>query len=319
MSKISFLVAIYKNEDNIIPFYEDFMTNIVPHIEQNNDDYELIMINDDSPDDSWKVMKGLALRNPHVKIIRLSRNFGALAATFTGMQYATGDCITVKACDLQEPAQLTLDMYDEWKKGEKVLLAVRKSRNDSLIGDFFSNFYYVIMRKMVDKNMPKGGFDVYLIDKEVKDHLIQMNEKNSPLPLQLLWLGYHPKEIYYTRLERSIGKSSWTFSKKMKMFIDSLIAFSYVPVRIMTVVGIIFLLGSVISAIIAIVAKLKGLVDVPGYTTLYVILFFSAGAIMFTLGILGEYIWRTLEASRNRPISVVEDVINFDDKVSGEI
>ena len=115
MSKVSVLVSIYKNEANILPFYEDFMANIVPAFKEAGDDYELIMINDDSPDNSWQVMKELAQKDDHIKILRLSRNFGAISATFTGMNYATGDCITVKACDLQEPAELTVRMYQEWK------------------------------------------------------------------------------------------------------------------------------------------------------------------------------------------------------------
>lgn len=312
------LVSIYKNEDNIIPFYEDFKANIVPALVEQGDDYELIMINDDSPDNSWQIMKALQVNDNHIRLVRLSRNFGAIAATFTGLQYAAGDCITVKACDLQEPASLTVDMYHEWKKGEKVLFAVRTARNDSVIGDMMSSLYYFIMRKMVDKAMPKGGFDIYMIDKDVKDQIVAMNDKNSNIALQLMWLGFHPKKLYYTRLERKIGKSSWSFSKKVKLFVDSLIAFSYIPVRMMSMLGLLFVLFALVFGIKVIIARINGLIPVQGYTTLLIIILFSAGLIMFTLGILGEYIWRTLEASRNRPISVVRDAINFEEKSKGE-
>lgn len=240
MSKVSVLVTIYKNEDNIIPFYEDFNQNIAPYF----DDYELIMINDDSPDNSWNVMLRLAQMDKHIKLLRLSRNFGAIAATFAGLQYATGDCITVKACDLQEPAELTINMYNEWKSGEKVIFAVREARKDSFIGDCMSNLYYYVMRKTVDGNMPKGGFDIYMIDKNVKDKIVKMNDKNSPISLQLIWLGFQPKKLYYVRQQRKIGKSSWTFSKKLKLFVDSLIAFSYVPIRLMSIFGVSFLVFS---------------------------------------------------------------------------
>ena len=318
MSVISVLVSIYKNEGNIIPFYEDFITNIVPFIKSHGDDYELIMINDDSPDSSWQIMKDIVMQDNHIKLIRLSRNFGAVAATFTGLQYASGDCITVKSCDLQEPASLTIDMYREWKNGAKTIFAVRSDRNDSFWGDIASKLYYLIVRKMIDHSMPKGGFDIYMIDKDVKDQIVKMNDKNSNIALQLMWLGFHPQKIYYTRLKRKIGKSSWTFSKKMKYFIDSLIAFSYVPIRAMSMFGIIFVVFALIFGLQVIWAKLTGHINVPGYTTLLVILLFSAGMIMFTLGIIGEYIWRTMEASRNRPMSVVRDAINFGDKSQGE-
>lgn len=318
MSMVSILVSVYKNEGNIIPFYEDFATNIVPEIRANGDDYELIMINDDSPDTCWQIMKGLSARDPHIRLIRLSRNFGAVAATFTGLQYADGDCITVKSCDLQEPAELTIEMYREWKRGEKTIFAVREGRDDSFWGDIASNIYYWIVRKMIDHTMPKGGFDIYMLDKDVKEQIVRMNDKNSNIALQLMWLGFHPKKIYYTRMKRTIGKSSWTFSKKIKLFIDSLIAFSYVPIRVMSMFGIFFVLFALIFGLRAIWAKLTGLIDVPGYTTLLVILLFSSGMIMFTLGVLGEYIWRTMEASRNRPMSVVRDAINFGDRSMGE-
>lgn len=103
MSKLSLIVPIYKNENNIIPFYEDFQNNIMPFL----DDYEIIMVHDALPDNSWEIMVELAKENPKIKLIKLSRNFGAIAAAFTGIKYATGDCVTVKACDLQEPAELT--------------------------------------------------------------------------------------------------------------------------------------------------------------------------------------------------------------------
>lgn len=318
MSKVSVLVSVYKNENNIIPFYEDFMANIVPAFKDEGDDYELIMINDDSPDNSWSIMKNLAIKDDHIKLLRLSRNFGAISATFTGLSYATGDCITVKACDLQEPAELTVKMYKEWKNGEKVLFAVREARRDGFFSDMMSNVYYWVMRKMVDSSMPKGGFDIYMIDKDVKDQIVQMNDKNSNIALQLMWLGFHPKKLYYVRKEREIGKSSWTFSKKLKLFLDSLIAFSYVPIRLMTMIGILFFLFAIIFGIKVIIAKIHGLIPIQGYTTLLVIVLFSAGTIMFTLGILGEYIWRILEASRNRPQFVVVDAINFGDKSIGE-
>lgn len=308
MNKVSVLVAIYKNEYNIFPFYEEFNQNIAPYF----DDYELIMINDDSPDRSWEIMCSLAERDDRVKCIRLSRNFGAIPTIFTGIQYATGDCVMVKACDLQEPSDLSVNMYNEWKNGEKMVFAVREARKDSVFGDLFSNLYYFFMRKMVDPKMPKGGFDIYLMDRTIAQKIVEMNDKNSPIVLQLMWLGYHPKKLYYVRKKREIGKSSWSLAKKVKLFVDSLIAFSYIPIRIMSLLGVLFLVFSVVYGICVLIARLRGLIPIQGYTTLLIIVLFSAGLIMFTLGILGEYIWRTLESSRNRPLSVVRDTVNFD-------
>lgn len=308
MSKLSLVTAIYKNEGNIMPFYENFMECIAPYI----DDYEIVMVNDFSPDNSWEIMKELAKKDPHVKVIKLSRNFGAYEANFIGYEYATGDCITVKAVDLQEPAELTVNMYNEWKNGSKVVLAVRENRNDSLFTNFTSNLYYRIIAKTAQKNMPKGGFDTYLIDRKVADLILKMQERNSPISLQILWTGFEPTLIGYVRKKREIGKSSWSFEKKMKLAIDSLISFSYVPVRCMTITGIVFWFGSIIFGLYLIIAKLLGKTPTPGYTTIVVILLFVSGMIMFTLGILGEYIWRTLENTRRRPIAIVGETMNID-------
>lgn len=307
MSKLSIVVPIYKNQDNIIPFYQDFNANIKPYI----DDYEIIMVHDASPDASWDVMLQLAETDSKVKLIKLSRNFGAIAASFTGIQYSEGDCVTVKACDLQEPPELTVNMYKMWKDGSKSIIAVRESRNDPWYTTMFSNAYYWLMRKMVVADMPKGGFDTYLIDRKIANKIISINDRNSPITLQILWMGFGPDKIYYKRKKREIGKSSWTFSKKMKLFTDSLIGFSYIPIRFMSVIGGFFFVISLLWGIYMIVVRLLGKIAVQGYTTILVLILFSSGLILFTLGLLGEYVWRTLDATRRRPISVIEDMVNI--------
>ena len=306
MNKLSIVVTVYKNEMNIMPFYEDFNANIAPFL----DDYEIVMVDDDSPDNSWEIIKTICNKDSKVKGIKLIRNFGAVAASFTGLQYATGDCATIKGADLQEPASLTIDMYNKWKEGEKAIIAVRESRNDSFITNLFSKIYYFLVRKMITKDMPRGGFDTYLIDREIINHLVDQSDRNSPITLQLLWMGCGTEKVYYERLERRIGKSSWTLKKKFNLFMDSFIGFSYVPIRFMTVVGFLFAFGALTYGIHMIIVALQGRVDVRGYTTIIVLLSFSAGLIMFSLGILGEYIWRALDASRKRPISIVEDKLN---------
>ncbi len=308
MNKLSLVVSIYRNEANILPFYEEFKKNIKPYL----DDYEIVMVNDDSPDGSWNIMKQLAQEDKKIKLIKHSRNFGAVAASYTGLQYASGDCVTVKSVDLQEPSELTIDMYRAWKEGAKSVIAVRESREDSFSSKLFSSFYYWLVRKMVNPRMPKGGFDTYLLDRTIVDHIIKNNDKNAPITLQILWLGYHFTEIKYRRKKREIGKSSWTFGKKVTLFLDTFIGFSYIPIRIMTMVGIIFALLSLLWGGRLVIAGFRNEISVRGYTTIVVLILFSSGLIMFTLGLLGEYIWRTLDASRHRPISVIEETINLD-------
>lgn len=307
MNKLSIVVPIYKNQDNIRPFYNDFTDNIKPFI----DDYEIIMVHDASPDGSWNIMKEIAESDNKIKLIKLSRNFGAIAASFTGIQYSEGDCVTVKACDLQEPPELTVNMYNMWKNGSKSVIAIRESRDDPWYTTIFSNMYYWLIRKMVISDMPIGGFDTYLIDRKIANKIVAINDKNSPITLQILWMGFGPDKTYYERRKREIGKSSWTFSKKMKLFVDSLIGFSYIPIRFMSVIGLVFSFGSILWGIYMIIVRLMGKIPVQGYTTIIVLILFSSGLIMFTLGLLGEYVWRTLDASKKRPISVVEEMVNI--------
>lgn len=307
MNKLSIVVPIYKNQDNIRPFYNDFTDNIKPFI----DDYEIIMVHDASPDGSWNIMKEIAESDNKIKLIKLSRNFGAIAASFTGIQYSEGDCVTVKACDLQEPPELTVNMYNMWKNGSKSVIAIRESRDDPWYTTIFSNMYYWIIRKMVISDMPIGGFDTYLIDRKIANKIVAINDKNSPITLQILWMGFGPDKTYYERRKRQIGKSSWTFSKKMKLFVDSLIGFSYIPIRFMSVIGLVFSFSSIVWGIYMIIVRLMGKIHVQGYTTIIVLILFSSGLIMFTLGLLGEYVWRTLDASKKRPISVVEEMVNI--------
>ena len=153
-----------------------------------------------------------------------------------------------------------------------------------------------------------------MIDRKIVDQIITMNDRNSPLTLQILWMGFNPQKVYYERRKREIGKSSWTVSKKLKLFLDSFVGFSYIPIRFMSGIGMIFFLISIIWGINLIVSKLKGTIPIQGYTTTLVMLLFSAGLIMFTLGLLGEYVWRTLDAARRRPITIVDELVNMEDE-----
>lgn len=302
------MVPVYKNKNNIKPFYEDFCKNIRPYI----DNYEIIMVDDGSPDESWGEMLALAEQDFSIKLIKLSRNFGAIAASFTGIRYSSGQCVTVKACDLQEPSDLLLEMYGKWKAGAKSVIAVRSSRNDPKVTQFFSAVYYWAVKRLVIADMPRGGFDAYLIDRKVARRIIEINDRNSPITLQILWMGHDPVKVYYERKKREIGKSSWTFSKKVKLFVDSFVGFSYIPIRIMSGVGLLFSLIAVIWGIQLLIAKLRGAIPVQGYTTILVMILFSSGLIMFTLGLLGEYVWRTLDAVRQRPISIIDTTVNME-------
>lgn len=307
--KLSIVIPVYYNEENLLPLYEDIKTKIIDVIDY---DYEIVMVNDGSKDRSYEVMQNLAERDKHIKIVSLSKNFGSHAAILCGLAKCTGDCAVVKAADLQEPTELILEMIASWKNGANVVLAVREGREESKGQTLFANLYYTLVRKAALPSMPKGGFDVYLLDRKVINVLMALDERNSALTGQILWSGFRTEEVYYTRLAREIGTSRWTLKKKIGLVSDTLFSFSALPIKVVTAVGILSFLGSLIWAICVIVFKMVGMIEVSGWTTLFVFNLFSFGVMMLTMGILGEYLWRSFDASRNRPPYIVEDENELD-------
>lgn len=302
--KVSVIIPVYYNEDNLRPLYKDIQDKLYSHGEY---EWEIVMVNDGSKDTSYAIMQELASNDARIKTISLSRNFGSHAAILCGLSKCTGDCAVVKAADLQEPTDLILEMVDRWKKGFNVVLAVREEREESKSQTLFANLYYTMVRRMMLENMPKGGFDVYLVDRKVIEVLVALDETNSALTGQILWSGFKTDKVYYTRKARELGKSRWTLKKKIKLVADTLFSFSTLPIKMVTIIGFCSFIGAVIWAAIEVLFKLQGLIEVSGWTTLFIFNLFSFGVIMLTLGILGEYIWRIFDASRNRPPYIVEE------------
>ena len=302
--KLSIVVPVYYNADSLEDMYIDLKEKVLTKLEC---EYELIFVNDGSGDESYQVMRKLKEQDNNIRNFSLSRNFGSHAAILCGLEHMTGDCAVVKAADMQEPSELILDMLESWKRGNNVVLAVRQERNESFKQKYFANLYYTLVRKMALSNMPEAGFDIYLVDKKVVNVLSALDEKNSSLACQILWSGFKTDMVPYVRLARQVGKSRWTLAKKLRLVMDTLFSFSTVPIKAVTTIGIFSFCGAIVWAIAEIVFKLMGMIDVSGWTTLFIFNLFSFGVIMLTLGILGEYLWRTFDASRNRPPYIVEE------------
>lgn len=309
--KVSIVIPVYFNEDNLFPLYEDIKKKIIDVIDY---DYEIVMVNDGSKDNSYDVMKTLAQKDRHIKIISLSKNFGSHAAILCGLSKCTGDCAVVKAADLQEPTELVLEMVQKWKEGANVVLAVREGREESKRQTLFANLYYMLVRKTALPTMPKNGFDVYLLDRKVIHVLMALDEKNSALTGQILWSGFRTEKVYYTRLSREIGSSRWTLRKKIRLVFDTLFSFSTLPIKLVSMVGTLSFFGSLIWGVFVIIFKIWGMIEVTGWTTLFVFNLFSFGVMMLTMGILGEYLWRAFDASRNRPPYIIEDEMGGDNE-----
>jgi dolichol-phosphate mannosyltransferase len=302
--KLSIIIPVYYNEDNLVPLYDDIKKKVIDVIDY---EYEIVMVNDGSKDQSYQIMQQLAKKDKNIKIISLSRNFGSHAAILCGLERCTGDCAVVKAADLQEPTELILEMVESWRQGNNVVLAVRDDRQEGKGQTLFANLYYWLTRKVALPNMPKGGFDVYLVDKKVIKVLLTLDERNSALTGQVLWSGFKTATVSYTRLAREIGTSKWTLKKKIRLVSDTLFSFSTIPITAVTFIGTISFLGSIAWALVVFICKLCNVISVEGWTMLFIFNLFSFGVIMLTLGILGEYLWRAFDASRNRPPYIVED------------
>lgn len=310
MSKISIVVPVYYNEDTLMDLYQDMKEKILGQI----GDYELVFVDDGSGDSSWKIMNEIRALDENVRLVKLSRNFGEHAALLAGLSVCTGDCAVTKQADLQEDSTLILEMYDRWKQGNKVVLAVRRTRDESRVKIFFANMYYALVRKFVNKNMPVGGCDCYLIDRKVIQVLERLDEKNSSLTLQVLWAGFQTDMVYFDRRDREKGISRWTFAKKFKLVMDSMMSFSYMPIRFMTYVGIAFDILAMILFISVIVEYFTHGTPIAGWSSLMCVVLCSSGLILLMMGILGEYVWRTLDAARTRPPFIIDEVKEKDDE-----
>lgn len=305
MSKISIVIPVYYNEDTLMDLYEDMKSKILHKLGE----YELVFVDDGSGDASWEIMNKIAKIDENVHLVKLSRNFGEHAALLAGLSVCTGDCAVTKQADLQEDSLLIMEMYEKWKQGNKVVLAVRRSRDESKVKVFFANMYYALVRKFVNKNMPVGGCDCYLIDRKVIEVLERMDEKNSSLTLQVLWAGFKTESVYFDRKDREKGKSRWTLAKKVKLVLDSMMSFSYVPIRMMSVIGIVFNIGAVILFISVIVEYFTKGTPIAGWSSLMCVVLCAFGLILLMLGVLGEYVWRALDAARTRPPFIIDEEV----------
>lgn len=301
--KLSIIIPVYFNELNLVPLYNDLKEKVINKIDYK---YEIIMVDDGSQDDSFNIMRKLANKDSNIKTYKLSRNYGSHAAILCGFEHCTGDCAVIKAADLQEPSDLILDMVKSWEEGNNVVLALRDGREESKRQVVLANLYYWLVRKTALPAMPKYGFDVYLIDRKVIEVISSLDEKNSALTGQVLWSGFKTDYVHYVRKAREHGKSKWTLKKKIRLITDTLYGFSTVPIHLVTSVGFFSFLGAAIWGFLVFVLRLMNRIVVSGWSLMFIFMLFSFGIIMMTLGILGEYLWRTFDASRRRPPYIIE-------------
>lgn len=307
MSKLSVIIPCYFNESNIPVTKLELLKNEIAF--PDNLTFEYVMIDDGSKDNTLKELLKFKSEYPEkVKVIKLSGNFGSYNAILAGMNYATGDCNVILAADLQDPVELIPQMYEYWRKGIKLVIANRMDREEPFLQRLFSSTFHNLIKKLALKNVPPGGYDLVMFDAQLRDEVVKINEKNTNQLYLLSWLKYDFINIPYVRKKRELGKSHWTLQKKVKLFVDSFVSFSFFPVRLISVLGLMLGLISFLYGVFVLYAKFTGLVPLQGWTAIMVVLLFVSSFQMIALGIIGEYVWRALDAARNRPNFVVEKV-----------
>jgi polyisoprenyl-phosphate glycosyltransferase len=308
MTKLSVIIPCYFNGENLPVTTQELIEN--EKLFDKDVEFEYVMVDDGSKDNTFEELIKFKEKFPHkVKVIKLAGNVGSYNAILAGMNYATGDCNVMLAADLQDPPELIPQMFEYWKKGVKFVIANRKDRDESWSQKLFSNTYHSLIKKYALKNIPTGGFDLVLFDKQLRDQVVNINEKNTNTIYLLAWLDYDYVNIPYVRRKRDIGVSRWTIQKKIKLFIDSFVSFSFVPIRAISTIGLILGVIAFLYGLFVIVAKFTGLVPLSGWSSIMVVVLFVSSFQMIALGIIGEYVWRGLDAARNRPNYIVDKVL----------
>lgn len=308
--KISIIIPFFNEEENI-PSLTKTLSNYFE--EEKKHIFEVIFVNDGSNDKSKKQLLEQKKLNYSSKLISFSKNYGSHAALRAGIQESKGDYITFIYADLQDPISIVSKMCKkiEQDKSKEIIWANRKSTDNGFIESLFSKLYSKLMRKFVLNSYPENGFDIVMFSKKISTILNKNIESNSSIFLQILSLGFKQDFIYYEKEARKIGQSKWTLSKKIKLFIDSFIAFSYAPIRFVTIIGILIFIFGICFSIYLILRKIFFNDLESGWPMLISIITLGFGITNISLGIIAEYLWRTLDSSRKRPTFIIDEILDL--------
>lgn len=302
--EVSIVVPVYFNAGSLRELHRRFAQAMAA---ADVASWDVTFVDDGSGDASAQVLEELRSENAGVRVVRLSRNFGSMAAIQAGLARAGGRCIAVIAADLQDPPEALVEMVQRWRGGDEVVLATRGSRQDPWSSRVFSYAFYRLFRLLVSAEMPPGGFDFFLVDRKVGRVLVDCAEKNANLAAAVLWVGFRRSVLTYHRATRAHGKSMWTFWKKVKYMYDSLLSYSYVPLRIISALGLAGMVSAVAYGSWITVHRLRGAPEPPGWASLMVVTLLFDGFLLTAIGVVGEYVWRTFDAARRRPNYIVAE------------
>ncbi len=304
----SIVLPVYYNEGSLTPTVESLREKVLAA--QPGMSFEIICVDDGSGDSSLDELLALRKRWPQLlRVIKLTRNFGQVNALLAGFSHARGQCVVAMSADGQDPPELINDMLEAHVEEEmEVVIATRKGRDESLYRRATSRAFYSLMRKLTFPEMPKGGFDFVLMGRRALDVFLRNRDYHLFFQGQILWMGFTHKFIEYHRRAREIGTSRWTFGKKLTMLIDGVLAYSFTPIRLISLLGILVSAAGFVYAVVVVAAKLFWGNPTKGWTPLMVVLLLTSGVQMLMLGVIGEYLWRTLAQVRDREPYIVDRI-----------
>ncbi len=303
---ISVVIPVYNNEESLPLLFEE-LKGLEKKLEHKNYDLELVFVDDGSKDGSLKSLIAFKSKFRNIKIIKLTRNFGAKNASRAGLENLSGDYFSILAADLQDPPNLILKMINEISSDCKLVICERESREDPILKKILASIYYNIFRFIVDGSYPKRGFDVFLADKLLLEHHLKCSNFFTTTNF-LFFLGFSYKSIKVHRPKRQHGKSSYTLSKSFNQATDNIFSSSVMPLRIVSLVGFLAAITSITYGAVILINALLHNHSTPGYASIFIMISFLSGIIIIMLGIIGEYIWRIYDEVTRKPKSVIEKI-----------
>jgi len=302
---LTVVIPVYYNAESLRPLFDEFQ-KIDSEIENLGMNLHLVFVDDGSGDDSLELLRSIQGSRPGTTVVKLTRNFGAVSAAKAGFSFVEGDCFVLIAADLQDPVDKIPEMVRAWRDGYKLVLLVRERRGDPLLTRIGSSIYYALLRRLVFTDYPKRGFDVSLMDKDLLPYM-RNSRKNVNPSLFAYYLGYRAKQIPYVRAARKFGRSRWTLAKKLRYFLDSILGFSILPLRLAMLFGLTVASLSLLYATFIVISTLTKGSPLPGFPTIVALLAFTSGISLFVTGMIGEYVWRVFDQTNKRPEWVVDE------------
>lgn len=306
----SIVIPIYNEEENLSELYSR-LTAVMFSLQE---PYEVILVDDGSRDNSLNIMREMHQRDERINIISLSRNFGHQIAISAGIEHASGKAVIVMDGDLQDPPEVLPQFIQKWKEGWDVVYAVRRKRKENLFKRTAYAIFYRLLKKISSIDIPLDSGDFSIMDRKIVDILKSIPERTRFVRGIRTWIGFKQMGLEYERDKRFAGEAKYNFKKLVKLALDGLISFSYVPLKLAVSFGFVISGVSFLGAIATLFQRLFTDTTVPGYATTVISILFLGGIQLITIGILGEYIGRIYDEVKQRPLYIIQEIIGFDER-----